>query len=59
MRKIISDRTKRINLFNTAHACIEYVGHANYPERETAASEALEKSYETGECINPEEMKTK
>lgn len=57
MKKKISDKMKRINLFNTGMSCIDYVGRANYQEREEEAKMALTESYTTGEYSDPEKIK--
>lgn len=49
--KKLSEKQKRNNLFNTAYDCIEYVGFANYAEREKMAKQCLDESFKTGRFI--------
>lgn len=68
LEKKIAQRTERLkakigiirklkrekqNLVETAHACVAYVGRANYPERQLLAEKAIEVSSRSGKYVDP------
>lgn len=56
-QKTITRLRKKLNaVYETALACIEHVGSANWRSRETQAIEALERSRKTSRFVDPDSI---